>query len=350
MRQITPRRETLPTAQADDTIGVNVLMAVGSGVEKFIRPEKMEELESMVNLTIRNGMPRDEAIYSSTLQETQAQIVITGWGSPRLTVRALEENPQLEYMCHLTGTVRHFIEREALEMGLLVTNWGNLVGPTVAEGALVGILSCLRRTTEVDFLMHRDKGWRGRQEESLFHQRVGLHGFGTIAQNLVKLLQPFQCEISTYSPHAPDEVLAQYRVGRVTDLKTLYAGNHIISIHASNTPENYHIVNADVLTAMEDGAILVNTARGAIVDTDALVTELKTGRIYASLDVYEKEPLPEDSPLRGLLNCHLTCHTAGPTEDRMVDMGDGAIENIRRYIQGEPVERVVDLQKYDLIT
>lgn len=329
---------------------INVLMAVGSQVGKFVRQEKMAELATLVNLTVHNGMARDETSYSQALQETQAEIVITGWGSPILTAKVLRENPQLKYLCQLTGGLRGVIDREAMATGLLVTNWGDLIGPTVAEGALLGILACLRKTTEVDFLMHQEKGWRGRNEQSLFKQTVGLHGFGIIAQNLAKLLVPFHCEISTYSPHAPDTVLQEHGVKRITDLKTLYAKNRVISVHASKTPENHHIVNAEILAAMQDGAVLVNTARGAVIDTEALVAELQTGRIYASLDVYEKEPLPADSPLRGLLNCHLTCHTAGPTEDRMVDIGDGAVENIRCYIQGEPVQRVVDLGKYDLMT
>lgn len=329
---------------------INALLAVKSHLDKFIRPEKMDELKSMVNLIIPENIPQDEEAYSGLLQESQAEIVIVGWGSPKITEKIMSNNPQLKYLCCITGSVRGFVERDALAKGLLVTNWGDLIGPTVAEGALTGILSCLRRTTEVAFLMHQDKGWRGRQEESLFYQKVGLHGFGNIAQQLTKLLQPFQCEISTYSPHAPDEILKQYNVKRVTDLKTLYANNRVISIHTAKTPTNYHIVNAEILAAMQHGAVLVNTARGSIIDTKALIAELKKGRIYASLDVYEKGRLPADSPLRGLLNCQLTCHTAGPTEDRMVDIGDGAIENIRRYIQGESVKRVVNLKKYDLMT
>ena len=333
---------------------VNALLAVGRNVEQFLRPEKMVELESLVHLTERLGMARDEKTYSKALQETRAEIVITGWGSPLLTMKVFRENPQLKYLCNLTGSVRPMLDRDVIEAGIQVTNWGTLIGPTVAEGALMGMLSCLRRTTQVAFRLHRDGGWRNggnaKDVESLFYQKVGLHGFGVIARNLVELLAPFKCDISTYSPHAPDESLAQYGVKRVTDLKTLYAENRVISIHASKTPDNYHLVNTEILGAMQDGGVLVNTARGAIIDTDALVAELQKGRIFASLDVYEEEPPPVDSPLRGLLNCQLTSHTAGPTPDRMVDFGDASVDNIRRYIAGEPLDNIVTVEKYDLIT
>ena len=331
----------------------NVLLVAGQGVvDTFIRPETMEKLESMVNLTFRPGLPKEDAAYSQALREAEAEIVITGWGGPVLTTKVAEENPQLKYLCNLTGSVSPMVEREVVAGGLLVTHWGTLIGPSVAEASLLGILCCLRRTTEVTLRTHVERGWRGgeKEVETLFYKTVGLHGFGIIAQNLVKLLEPFQCKISTYSPHAPDEALAQYNVERVADLKTLYASNKIVSCHASKTPENYHVVNAEILGAMQDGAVFVNTGRGAVVDEQALIEELRRGRIRASLDVYEQEPPPPDSPLRGLANCHMTCHTGGPTPDWMPIIGDAAIENIRCYLNGEPLDNTVDAAKYDLIT
>ncbi|MDP6779668.1 MAG: hydroxyacid dehydrogenase [Candidatus Latescibacteria bacterium] len=329
-----------------------VLMSVGRDVHRFFRPGKIDELKSLVDLTIRNGLANEEAVYSAAISDTQAEIVVTGWGSPLLTVKVMEENPQLKYMCHLTGGVRSNVSREVIENGLIVTNWGTLIGPTVAEAALLGMLSSLRRTTQVTFDMHRDGGWKDAETrvESLLYQRVGLHGFGQVARSLVEMLRPFQCEISAYDPYLPDEVFEAHGVKRVGDLKTLYAENYVISIHAPKVDETYHNVNAEVLSGMQDGAVLVNTARGAVIDTEALIAELKTGRIYASLDVYEQEPLAKDSPLRGMMNCHLTYHTAGPTQDRIVDMGDLAVENVRRFINGEAVEHVVTVDQYDRMT
>lgn len=329
------------------------LMVVGRGVEQFLTDEMMDELRQGLDLTICNGERLDEAAYLKLLKETQAEIVITGWNSPLLTEHIVDQNPQLKYMCNLTGSVRSMVARKVVENGLLVSNWGNLIGPTVAEAALLAMLSCLRRSVRVAFLMHHEKGWRGsgpKDVESLFFQKVGLHGFGNIAQILVKLLKPFECDISAYDPYAKDETFEALGVKRVSDLETLYAHNKIVSVHAPKTDETYHIVNSEILAKMADGAILVNTARGALIDTDALVAELQTGRLMASLDVYEQEPLPEDSPLRGLLNCQLTPHTGGPTPDRMVDFGRAAMQNIVRYTNGEAVLHRVNLQTYDLIT
>jgi phosphoglycerate dehydrogenase-like enzyme len=94
----------------------------------------------------------------------------------------------------------------------------------------------------------------------------------------------------------------------------------------------------------------VNTARGAIIDTDALVAALKTGRIHAALDVYEDEPLPADSPLRGLPNCQLWPHWGCPTRDRIIDCGRLAVDNVRRYLEGEHPLHQVTLARYDTAT
>jgi phosphoglycerate dehydrogenase-like enzyme len=328
----------------------NTVITMARAVDQFLTDEQMGRLRRLVNLVEPDTIPPSETEFSAFLDANGIEIVISGWNSPLITPAVMAANPQLKYMAHMTGTVRKMVQRESIEQGLLVTNWGNLIGPTVAEGALTGILSCLRRTTEIAILTHIKNGWKPRDNETLFRKKVGLYGFGNIARHLVGLLAPFGCDVEAFSPYTEDVELEGCGVRRQTDLQALFAANHVISIHAANTEETYHTVNAEMLAAMKDGAVLVNTARGAIIDTDALIVELKAGRIYASLDVYEKEPLPEDSLLRGLLNCQLMCHSAGPTPDSMVMFGEAAIDNIERYISDKPLERLVDVELYDLMT
>jgi phosphoglycerate dehydrogenase-like enzyme len=288
----------------------------------------------------------------AVLREVQPEILVSFWNTPTVPAAALRDVPALRYICHLGGTVRHHVARELIAGGVLVSNWGTIISRTIAEAALMMVLNGLRLITEVTLEMHVRRGWRldEKQHRSLFERSVGLHGLGPIAQDLVPLLAPFHCKVSAYSPHCPDEVFEKLAVAKVGDLRTLYASNDVISIHTGDTPENHHIVDAELLAAMPDGAVLINTARGGIVDTDALVAELRTGRIAASLDVFETEPLPADSPLRGLENCQLIPHMAGPTLDRRVDCGTLAVDNIARYLRGEPVLFPVSLHKYDTAT
>ena len=119
-------------------------------------------------------------------------------------------------------------------------------------------------------------------------------------------------------------------------------------VHAPELPSTRHLVNAERLARMRDGAWLVNTARGSLVDTDALTPECVSGRLCAFLDTPEPEPLPADSPLYDLPNVVLTPHIAGSLGNEIARMGDLAIAEVRRFLAGEPLHhevRAEDLER-----
>ncbi|MBN1670744.1 MAG: hypothetical protein JXR37_06920 [Kiritimatiellae bacterium] len=239
-----------------------------------------------------------------------------------------------------------------MEQGVRVTNWGDVAAPSVAEASLMMMLASLRKVPQYHNILHARRGWRedGKTPEGLFYKKVGLHGFGRISRALVRLLEPFHCDISTFSPHVPDSLLAEYGVRRADTLEQLYADSYVVVVLASKTDANHHIVNDRILARMPDGAHLVLTGRAAVVDTEALANELQRGRLYAALDVYEREPLPPDSPLRGLDNCMLLPHHGGPTADLYVEIGKLAVQNIRNYIDGAPLLNEVPPHLYELMT
>ena len=329
------------------------MLAFGSPiVNEIFTEDSLRRLQSIADVAECEHVTTSDKLQV-LLQNVRPEILVTGWGSPQLNEAILEQNPQLKYVCHCGGTVRKTILKELIQKGLLVTNWGSFASKYVAEAALMGILSCLRKTTIAHFTMHNKKEWiymAGSRTESLFGQRVGIFGFGASGQVLCKLLAPFECTISAYSTYESDDIFSQLHVKRLHSLEELFDKNKIISIHAANTEENYHIVNEVLLSHLADGSILINTARGDIIDEGALIKELKSGRIYASLDVYEMEPLPADSPLRGLSNVQLIPHQAGPTADRRHEIGNVAVENIERYITGNPLQYIIDENGYDFIT
>ncbi len=332
-----------------------ILLAVTKdNYPEVITPETEAGIRELGEVVKRDDLKEaddPQTAYVEAIRAARPEIVVTGWGSPTLTMEAYRASPDLAYMCHCAGTVRNYVDRDVLASGLLVSNWGRLPAPTVAEASLMMTLACLRKVSGYVRLLD-DGGWGAGEFESasLFGRSVGLHGLGVIAQEFVRLLAPFDCDISAFSPHCPDEVFEELGVAREEDLANLYAANDVVSIHASKTPKNHHIVDADILAGMKDGAVLVNTARGAIIDTEALVEKLEEGTIWAALDVFEQEPLPADSPLRGMRNVLLLPHQAGPTPDWQPRMGRHALENLSRYVAGEDVTDVVTVQKYDLIT
>jgi phosphoglycerate dehydrogenase-like enzyme len=114
----------------------------------------------------------------------------------------------------------------------------------------------------------------------------------------------------------------------LTDLETLFGRADIVTVHTASTPDTYQLVNAERLAAMRDGAILINTARGAIVEESALVRELASGRLRAGLDVFAEEPLPQDSPLMQLDNVVFTPHLGSATGATREAMIGRALENL----------------------
>lgn len=286
------------------------------------------------------------ADFHRLLAEANPEILITCWKTPALPA-ALP--PRLKYVCHLVGSVKHIVTREHLSGGLIVSNWGGSISRIVAEWALFHILSCLRRATYWTLAMHRGEGWKdtGTETASLFGRRVGLHGFGQIARELVRLLQPFGCQLSAHAPDLTPEIESRYKVQSCPTLDALFADNDIVVELAPLIPETMGCVTERHLRLLKPGSVFVNVGRGAVVDEDALVRVAREGKVMFGLDVFRTEPLPPTHSLRGLTNVSLTPHIGGPTTDRRRDAGAFALRNLHAYAAGTPLEAVVTAELYD---
>lgn len=314
-------------------------------------PSLLAELQEIVDYHAIPGPPTRAVQDPTYLDELyKAEILLTGWGTPMLP-DDLAEKGHVKYICQVTGAVRGQMSRRLLEQGVIVSNWGTSISRTISEAALMMILGCLRRVRSIQELMHHQQGYRPAPDpDSLFERRVGLFGFGAIARELVPLLRPFHVQIKAFDPYVPASLFAELGVEQVHDLRTLFANSDIISVHAARTEETTGIINKDLLRLLPDQGVLVNTARGALINEMDLAQELQAGRLWAALDVYVREPLPADSPLRGLDRLLLFPHQAGPTIDRYVDMGRLAVDNIRRYVAGQPIKGQVTVEQYDIMT
>jgi phosphoglycerate dehydrogenase-like enzyme len=311
----------------------------------------LDEMGAVWHCELNRDSTEEE--YGRVLAETQPEIVMTGWSSPKLTARLLEAHPQIKYLVNLTGELKAYVTRECLEKGLIVTNWGDVPAASVAEAALMMTLASLRQVYYWQKRMHEDRAWSGdatRTPAGLFDKTVGLYGFGLIAREFARMIRPFNPRILVLSGWLSAEDREEFGVEPVATLKDLFVQSDLVSIHTGNRPDTYHTVDAQILAAMKDGGHIVNTARGAIVDTDALVAELRRGRLFAALDVFEEEPLPADHPLRGLDRCLLFPHTGGPTHDYRFRCGENAVAQIRRYVQGDPLKYLLTIKQYDRMT
>lgn len=226
----------------------------------------------------------------------------------------------------------------ARELGVQVANVPDYGIQTVADHAAASLLALARRLPLYDDTIRRD-GWVGPAAlgpvRSLRDTTVGLVGFGKIAQAVAERLAPFGVSLVCYDPWADPARLAALSVTAV-ELPELAERSHAITLHAPSTPETYRMIDADFLARMPDGAVLVNTARGSLVDEAALVDALASGRLAgAALDVTDPEPVPADSPLRTLPSVVLTPHAAFYDTASLDALQRLASEEADRALRGE---------------
>jgi phosphoglycerate dehydrogenase-like enzyme len=312
------------------------------------------ELQKLLPGAMRVPLPLEQpAEWEKLWRDYPVEILIGAWKTPSLNSTLQPADlKSLRYVCYLAGTIRRLVPRELIEQGLVVTNWGNSISATVAECTLLLILMALRRASYWSVAMHRDGTWKDANTctQSLLGRRVGLHGLGAIGQCLVPMLRPFTSQIKAYSPNVPEAVFDNLGVKRVSSLVELFAMSDVVVELAAATPSNFHIVKERHLRMIPDGGVFVNVGRGCVVDEEGLLRVAREGRLQIALDVYEQEPLPADSPFRGLPNVTLLPHLGGPTRDRRRDAGELALKNLRAFLRGDPLEAVVTLDVYDRST
>jgi len=210
---------------------------------------------------------------------------------------------------------------------------------SVAEHALLFMLACLRKLPTIN-RNTKNGVWKkqeqGVQTAELKGKTIGIVGMGNIAKTLVGLLKPFKVKILYYNLVQMDENFESENSMTFVGMDELLRNSDIVTIHCALTPETRNLINTESLCLMKDGAILINTARGEIVDPVAVAEALRNGKLsYAALDVHAWEPIPEDYPLKDIDNVILTPHIAGVTADSFRAMMHDAFRNIDYFDRGE---------------
>jgi len=304
---------------------------------RHFREEAQRILESFATEIVyrESDEPWSEEEKARVLRDAEAYI--TGWGDGPLTERVIDAAQRLRIVALVGSSVRHLCPEALFARGIHLTNTAKAVGDTVAEFTLGMILAWCHLLPEWDRVT-RAGGWRAEYrwpKWDLTGKTVGLIGCGAIGRRVVELLAPFRCKILVADPYLPDEVAAELGVEKVS-LERALSEPEIISVHAGSTEETYHMIGREQLDLIKDNAILINTARGAIFDEQALAEKLNEGKIRAALDVFEEEPLPQDSPLRGLPNVLISPHLAAYSEEMLRRVGIAAAEDVKRFFEGKP--------------
>lgn len=271
-----------------------------------------------------------------------AHILLTGWGAPRIDTDALDLMPALRAIVHAAGTVKTFLSPQVYRRGIQVSSAVEANAIPVAEFTFAAIVFAAKRVGAFAGEYRARRDLSARQTPSLAARAgtngitVGVVGASRVGCRLLRLLRNLDVRVLVSDPYL-SEADATALGASLTGLDELVAGSDIVTLHAPALPETARMIDRDRLAALADGAVLINTARGALVDTDALTAELASGRISAVLDVTDPEPLPPDSPLYELPNVQLTPHIAGSVGNEVPRLLEYAIAEIERLAAGLPL-------------
>ncbi|WP_342361849.1 hydroxyacid dehydrogenase [Terrarubrum flagellatum] len=274
-----------------------------------------------------------------------ASAALTGWGTPPLTAEILAAHPDLRLVAHSAGSIRKLVPLDAVAEGRpRVTHAAQFIAAAVAEFVIAQTLSVLRSPHRHDAGMKAGEGWFDLRERYrgrlLGAMTVGIVGAGYVGRAVIALFKAFGCRVLVNDPQLTAERVQALGV-EITSLDDLLKSCDVISLHAPALPETERMIGAHEFALLRDGALFINTARSLIVDQQVQFEALRSGRFNAILDVFDIEPLPPDDPLRGLPNVWLSPHAAGHSADTYALQGGAAVDDIARFLRGEPLRHEV---------
>lgn len=286
--------------------------------------------EVSFNQTRENGLENAKNILKD------ADFAVTSWGSPAMTRELLDVAPNLKLIVHAAGSVKSIVTEEMYARGVRIVSAAQVLSTGVSETALGLTIACAKNIFALNAETHSG-GWSHTGITELYDITVGIIGFGLAGRHYAELLRSFAVDVIAYDPAVSAEEMGKLGVRKVSQ-EAVFAQSDILSLHAPELASTYHIVNENSLAAMREGAILINTARGSLVDEAALAEALRSGKLkYACLDVTDPEPPAADSPLRQLPNCILTPHLAGQASNGLRKLGDHCYRQIRNYLEKKPL-------------
>ncbi|MFF5160170.1 hydroxyacid dehydrogenase [Streptomyces sp. NPDC000348] len=273
-------------------------------------------------------------------------LLVTGWGCPPLEADVLRTAPRLRAVVHTAGSVRGHVTDACWERGIEVSSAAAANAVPVAEYTLAMILLTAKRALESarDYRASRTRpDWLRTPRSVGSHRRtVGILSASLIGRRVIELLRPHDVDVLLYDPFVDEAGARELGVERV-GLAELFRRADTVSVHTPLLPETRRLVGRELIDSMRPDAVLINTARGAVVDQEALTDAALAGRVRAVLDVTDPEVLPPGHPLWECDNVLLTPHLAGSQGNEWRRLADLALSEIARWTSEEgflhPVRR-----------
>lgn len=278
---------------------------------------------------------REERINTLIERSKDADaVVLSNFKYPR---EVMEQCPKLKYICVAFTGYDHVDMEYCREKGILVSNCAGYSTAAVADLVFGFVISLYRNIIECNTVVRNGGTKAGLIGPELEGKTFGIIGAGAIGSRVAKIAHSFGCNVLAYSRSKKEIEGVKF-----VELDELMSKSDIVSVHVPQTAETVGLINKEKLALMKKDAIFINTARGPIVDSQALADALNTGSIAgAAADVFETEPpIPSDHPLIGATNCILTPHVAFASVQAMYKRADIVCENMAAYLNGKPINLV----------
>ncbi|MCZ6796229.1 MAG: phosphoglycerate dehydrogenase [Planctomycetota bacterium] len=315
-----------------------VIVIPGDDPPQIAGSPHLERLRRHGGVVLHDTRPRD--VEEQVERAREATAILNSRGQVKWPGEALRRLPDLE-MITVCGIGTDSIDLEAArELGIVVCNVPGRTAPVVAEHALALLLGVARRVAFQTAELRAGR-WTRALGTSLAGKTLGVIGTGNIGCAMIRLARAVGMNVIAWSYHpSPDK---STELGfRYTDLERLLEESDAVSLHVQLTEESRHLIGERELSRMKPGSLLVNTARGEVVDTRALVAALESGHLGgAGLDVFAEEPLPPDHPLLRAEQVVLTPHAADQTPEGVDLLNEGCADNVIAYLEGSPRNVVV---------
>ena len=311
-----------------------IALLMDPGTRKMVLNEKtIRRMETIGTVIINEGDTEPEHVKELLKGAT---VAVTSWGNKPIDAGLLAVCPDLKLLVHAAGSVKPVVSDALWDKGVRVSSSAPMLSMGVSETALGFTIAASKNFFRLNDSLHNG-GWAEGKEDirELFDLIVGVVGGGWAGRHYIELLKPFQVEILLYDPFISSEK-AEAMGAKKAEFDEVLERSDILSIHAPSIPETFHMFNRETLAKMKKDAVLINTARGSIIDEQALYEHMKAGNLkYACLDVFDSEPPAADHPLRTLPNVIMTPHLAGLANNGLKKVGQHACEEIERFLRGE---------------
>ena len=333
--------ETNESAGADAGGRPRILVLTSDALfPHFFPAHVLARLEEVGEWELYNGRG-DSAELREHLSRSDA--LMTTWHSPFLRMEMFGDPRRVRLIAHCGGELKARMEPEVVER-LTVANAPGPMAAPVAEMALAMVLTLVRRLPEYDREMRAGR-IRTNEEvsrgETVRGRRVGIVGFGRIGRAFARMVAPLGAELYVSDPYCSDETAAEYGAKKA-ETEELLRASSVVVLAAGLTDETRGMLDARALALMPDGAYLVNVGRGGLIEMEALLAELRAGRLSAALDVTDPvEPLPPEHELRRLPNVLLTPHIAAGGIEMRHALGETAAAEVARFFRGGRPENLV---------